>query len=102
INVGDTISNGVPGVGAGNIESAGAYDIYTFNGTTGQVLYVDLLSTTNASLDYELRTPGNGSLFGHAMYDDGGRVVLPANGTYTINVFDYLGPLTGTYSFTIL
>src|SRR5258706_8577484 len=38
IAVGDSVSDGVPGSGAGNIEVAGSVDAYGFAGTAGQAL----------------------------------------------------------------
>src|SRR5258705_548731 len=37
IAIGQVVANGVPAVGAGNLETPGALDIYTFNGMAGQV-----------------------------------------------------------------
>src|SRR5919109_1229764 len=36
INIGDTVQNGQPAAGAGNIENAGDRDIYTFTAVAGQ------------------------------------------------------------------
>lgn len=105
IQPGDTVTNGVPGVGAGNIEMAGAQDVYTFNATAGQNLTFEAISKAaafNNWLHWEVRTPGNALLFGN-YFTDGGRRTMPETGTYTIRVSvgtsnpDYLG----TYAFRI-
>jgi murein DD-endopeptidase MepM/ murein hydrolase activator NlpD len=40
-NIGNEISNGNPGSGAGNIESPGHHDVYSFTATAGQRVFVD-------------------------------------------------------------
>src|SRR5690606_37102744 len=49
ISIGDVISDGVPGPGAGNIESPGVKDIYTFQATAGQQVYFDMQSQSGIS-----------------------------------------------------
>jgi hypothetical protein len=44
IGYGDTVSNGVPGPGAGNIEAGGNQDVYTFEGNAGEQAIFDVLS----------------------------------------------------------
>ena len=61
--VGNTVSNGVPAAGAGNIEAAGASDTYTFTGTAGQKVFVDQLSATSCSLTWSLTGPGGATVF---------------------------------------
>nr|HMN28203.1 hypothetical protein [Caldilineaceae bacterium] len=41
IQIGDTISDGVPGPGAGNLEELGVQDLYTFSAAPGQQVYFD-------------------------------------------------------------
>lgn len=105
IQPGDTVTNGSPGVGAGNIEMPGAQDVYTFTATAGQSLSFEAISKAaafNNWLHWEVRTPSNALLFGN-YFTDGGRKTMPENGTYTIRVSvgtsnpDYLG----TYAFRI-
>lgn len=105
IQPGDTVTNGVPGVGAGNLEMPGAQDVYTFQATAGQSLSFEAISKAaafNNWLYWEVRTPSNALLFGN-YFTDGGRKTMPETGTYTIRVSvgtshpDYLG----TYAFRI-
>ncbi len=101
INVGDTVSDGVPGEGAGNIESPGNQDTYTFSGTAGQLVYLDNLSTTGGNnIVWELSDPSANVIFNLGSANDGGRQTLPITGTYTIRVYAG-GVTTGTYSFKI-
>jgi hypothetical protein len=100
IHIGDTVSNGVPSAGAGNIEHSGSRDIYTFSGTAGQKVFFDALSASNNHLKWRLTNPSNMQIFNIFINVDGGQRTLPATGTYTIRVSSDDGA-TGTYSFRI-
>lgn len=108
IQIGDTITNGVPGVGAGNIEVPGAWDYYTFIATAGQLAFFEAIyaaSTFQGTLYWELKTPASNSVFTAYLTAGGhpGRKTLPETGTYRLRVFvqsshtNYLG----TYSVRI-
>lgn len=89
IQPGDTVTNNIPGVGAGNIEVAGAQDLYTFQATAGQSLSFEAISKAAAFagwLQWEARTPSGALLFGN-YFADGGRKTMPETGTYTIRVW---------------
>jgi hypothetical protein len=89
IQPGDTVTNNVPGSGAGNIEVAGAQDFYTFNATAGQSLSFEAISKSAAFagwLQWEVKTPGGASLFSN-YFTDGGRKTMPETGTYTVRVW---------------
>ena len=59
VSIGDTISNGVPSAGAGNIETPGADDEYAFTGTVGQVIRFDDLGVLACcSLYWQLYAAG--------------------------------------------
>jgi hypothetical protein len=105
IQPGDTVTNNVPGVGAGNIEMPGAQDFYTFNATAGQSLSFEAISRSaafNGWLQWELRSPTGALVFGN-YFADGGRRTMPETGLYTIRVWvgannpSYLG----SYAFRI-
>jgi hypothetical protein len=88
IQPGDTVTNNLPALGAGNIEVAGAQDIYTFNATAGQSLSFEAISRSaafNNWLHWEVRTPSGALLFAN-YFTDGGRKTMPETGTYTIRV----------------
>ena len=103
IAVGDSVSDGVPGAGAGNIEAAGSVDSYRFGGTAGQVVrLVDPGSSACCSLYWQVLAPDGTSLgsqyFGNT---NGQQFVLPQTGTYTIQVFGISGTQIGTYGFSL-
>ncbi|MBZ0289939.1 MAG: lamin tail domain-containing protein, partial [Anaerolineae bacterium] len=101
IAIGDTISDGVPAAGAGNIESAGSNDTYTFPVTAGQIVYFDYISTSNFSLDWQLRSPSNTLIFNNTISTEVGRRTLTETGNYVLTVQDNSSTATGTYSFKI-
>lgn len=103
IAIGDTVSDGVPGAGAGNIEVPGAFDEYTFTGTAGQSVFVDILSFSGVNtINYRLIAP-DASILGNRSLSasDLATVELPLNGTYTLEVGEAPNDSTGTYSFAI-
>jgi hypothetical protein len=103
INIGDTIADGSPSAGAGNIEVPGAFDTYTFTGVAGESIYVDLISYTDIShLYFSLIDPSGDELDWHYFYSgDLGTIELPETGTYTLAVGNSSSDQTGTYSIAI-
>jgi hypothetical protein len=104
IAIGDTVTNGVPGPGAGNIESPGAQDIYTFTGTSNQLVYFQDLGSARNSLNWQVYDPAGNGLFGDRLDgSDPGRRQLPRDGTYKIVVSPWGADATaiGTYSFRL-
>lgn len=107
IQIGDTVSNGVPGAGAGNIETAGAQDFYTFQATAGQLAFFEQVSAAASfagNLQLELNGPGGNMVF--RSYFSGtpeGRRLLAETGTYTLRVYSPLqdAAQAGTYSFRV-
>ena len=107
VQIGNTVTNGVPAAGAGNIEVAGAADVYTFNGTNGQHVFFEELAVSNTFhgwLIWTLRSASNTLVFND--YFEGnhkGRVTLPENGTYALRFqVGYNDPTyIGTYSFRL-
>jgi len=102
---GDTVTNNIPAVGAGNIEAPGAQDFYTFGGTAGQSLSFEAISKSAAFanwLHWELKAPSGATVFGN-YFTDGGRRTLPETGTYTIRVSVGANFTTylGTYAFRV-
>ena len=110
IGIGQVVTNGVPAVGAGNLETPGALDIYTFNATAGQVVYFDAQSRDNCSFPslswrcvdargavvFDQRFAASGPCGPH----DPGSLVLTNGGVYTITVYG-LEDSTGTYQFEL-
>ncbi len=107
IAIGDTVSNGVPGAGAGNIESPGVKDIYTFNASAGQQVYFELFDVVPelTHVNWKLTTPDGSVIFDRILNCCGGSNIgvrtLEQSGTYTITVGDDSDPGTGTYSFKL-
>lgn len=107
INLGLTVTNSVPGQGAGNIETAGGQDLYTFTGTAGQRIHFQHLHSAQSFggyLQYQLRAPSSNQVglvfFSNGREDD---YLLPETGTYSVRVFSALNDATriGLYAFRI-
>lgn len=101
IGLEETVSDGVPGPGAGNIEEAGAVDIYELTIVAPTSVYVDEVSG-GCGISWSMEGPD-----GTLVYQDNAMCagdpqihVLDQIGTYTI-IVDGENSNTGTYSFTI-
>jgi hypothetical protein len=107
VAIGDTVSNGVPGPGAGNIETPGVKDLYTFNATAGQRVYFALsgVAPALASVNWKLTAPDGAVIFDRILNccggADAGEFTLEQTGVYTITVGDDRDAGTGTYSFEL-
>jgi hypothetical protein len=107
IQIGDTISDGVPGVGAGRIDVNTETDQYTFTGSAGQSIFLEELSVASSFagwLKWEIKSPGNVTVFSSYLEGNNeGRRTLPENGTYTLRV--WVGAVNpayiGTYAFRL-
>ena len=87
IAVGETVANGEPGPGAGNIESPGVRDIYTFNAAAGQKILGIVQEQANsvAGVRWELVDVAGATLFSTCLGDTP-RVTLAHGGVYTLTV----------------
>lgn len=107
IQVGDTVANSSPAAGAGNIETAGAFDRYTFTGTAGQEVFFDNISAAASLggwLKWEVLTPTGQSLFATFLTGASvGKKTLPETGTYKINCWVAANnpAFIGDYSFRL-
>ena len=103
ISIGDVVSDGNPGPGAGNIEVFGARDIYTFEATAGQVAFFEIHSVTGGLAVRWLLEDSNGSvLFVDCLAcGNPGQIPLDVGGTYTITVGTVDSTTTGTYQFQL-
>lgn len=107
VTLGQPVTNGVPGQGAGQIETAGGQDLYTFNGVVGQKIHFQHLGAAPAFggyLQYQLRTPSSNQVA--LVYLNAGRedtYMLPETGAYSVRVFVGLNDAArvGPYSFRI-
>jgi hypothetical protein len=100
ISIGDVVPDDVIGDGAGSIESQGALDVYTFEGTAGQQVFFEQLSTANPSVRWKGEDPNGGVLFAEQSMatTDVGLRTLPLDGTYIITALGNQGA-TGMYRF---
>ncbi|MEZ4869087.1 MAG: Ig-like domain-containing protein [Caldilineaceae bacterium] len=100
IAIGDTVSDGVPSAGAGNIETPGVKDIYHFTATAGQQVNFDVQQAISAN--WQLTDAGGTVIFNTCLgCGDPGVKTLSAGGTYTITVGNDRGDGTGAYQFQI-
>ena len=106
IAMGDTVSDGVPGLGAGRLGAAKDDDVYTFTASAGQLAFFEALSQDSAfkrSLRWGLTKPSGGFAFGSFFSNPVGRIPLGESGVYKIRVFsDGTDPTwIGPYSFRV-
>jgi hypothetical protein len=101
IGLEQTVSNGVPSVGAGFIEEPGAIDQYELAVTAGQSVYVDEISG-GCALSWRCIAPSGATVFGYQpiCVTDPASFVLNESGTYVFEVSGLSGA-TGAYSFRI-
>ena len=100
ISIGDTVSEGVPEAGAGNLESPGAQDVYTFTAEAGQVIAFQP-EGGNYYMRATLVDESGAVVFEDAPMDRAaGEFTLERGGVYTLtvsNAFDAYG----TYQFQL-
>lgn len=106
LTLGDTVSDGVPAAGAGNLEDSGAQDFYTFSATAGQALFfesIEAASSLGGWLAWELKAPGGQTVFSSFLLGSSARITLPGTGTYTLRLWvnTHDPELVGTYSFRV-
>lgn len=101
IAVGDTVSNGVPKAGAGNLEQAGESDIYLAEAEAGDsICFLELDGP--CSIAWSAKASDGSTLFADASICAGtpGTIAIPSSGTVTITVSGPNGGF-GTYSFML-
>jgi uncharacterized repeat protein (TIGR01451 family) len=100
IALGDTITPDQPAPGAGEIETAGATDVYQFDARSGDGIYLDASANCGTGLTWNLYDPNGNVVFDEPMGGDCqvGPLALPASGTYVLSV---RGTGTSQYSFTL-
>ena len=104
IALGDSVADGVPAAGAGNIEVPASFDVYTFSATAGDVVFLDETTISGGALllDYRILDPLGGVVLTNALgASDPGAFTAPSTGTYTIRVGDLGDDASGTYAFTL-
>lgn len=101
ITIGGSVSNGVPATGAGNLESPGVQDVYTFQAAPGQVVYVDLQAGGTAALLWRLTDETGAVVFDQGFFFDSGAITLTRGGTYTLTVGNPRSDVSETYRFQL-
>jgi tRNA A-37 threonylcarbamoyl transferase component Bud32 len=103
INIGDQVSNGKPDAGAGNIESPGVKDIYTFNAKAGQTVYFQVTQPNkDSTLRWQLLDDAGAKVFDTCLQcTEPGDQTLDKGGVYTLIVGNDSGAETGTYGFKL-
>jgi hypothetical protein len=100
IKIGDKISDGIPGPGAGVIEVSGAEDVYTFSAMPRQKVYIHVsdLSTGMDQILLRLSEEDGMEIFNSCLAcSDPGVQTLLKGGNYTVSVTNKTNPATGTY-----
>lgn len=104
IQIGDTVSRDVPGPGAGNVESPGVKDEYTFTAVAGQEVVFEVVQPpqTNDLLRWRLLDDTGSEIFNTCLQcSHPGAKTLERGGTYTIIVGNDSGTAVGAYQIRI-
>ncbi|MDM9580196.1 Ig-like domain-containing protein [Nostoc sp. GT001] len=102
INTGD---NATPNPVSGNVIVKGQNDVYTFTGTAGQRLYLDILDrTNNYSKNIYIDSPTGIRYLSYQIYFNESNlepITLKETGTYKVTI-DFSGEQLGTYGFSLM
>jgi len=102
ITIGDTIARDQPDSGAGFIETPGAQDIYTFTGTSGQIITLTLADMNLPEVSWRLEDEAGNELFNTCIQCGNPEpITLDHDGEYTIIVGSETSYGTGAYGFQI-
>jgi hypothetical protein len=104
IRIGDKIKPGVPGAGAGVIDTPGAQSIYTFAASPGQKVYFHMLDHDRGmdQIQWRLIDDNGMELFNTCLAcSEPGAQTLTRGGPYTLTVGNTTNPATGNYAFEI-
>ncbi|MGE3313134.1 MAG: LamG-like jellyroll fold domain-containing protein, partial [Limisphaerales bacterium] len=102
IAIGDTVSTGSPGAGAGLLGVPGAWDVYSIPVQAGQTVYFDRVSDA-PGLSWRLVDAAGDERFNASMdagVADPGNITFATAGTATLRVYGR-GDATGGYAFKI-
>jgi TIR domain len=100
IKIGDKIADGVPGAGAGIIETPYGQDVYVFKAAPRQRVYFRLLgrSTGMDYINWKLTDADGTEVFNACLgCSEPGVRALIKGGTYTLTIGNDKNPATGTY-----
>jgi len=104
IKIGDKIKPGLPGAGAGVIESPGAEDFYLFSASPGQKVYFRLLEHGKGTdyINWRLVDDNGMELFNACLGCSAPEAqTLTKGGRYTLTVSNLRNPGTGEYAFEL-
>jgi tRNA A-37 threonylcarbamoyl transferase component Bud32 len=104
VNIDDEVSNGVPGPGAGYIETPGATDVYTFDADPGETVYFQVKEPPQSTdlLSWRVEDGLESIVFDTCLQcGDPGVKTLDRGGTYTITVGNQTGAATSTYGIKV-
>jgi eukaryotic-like serine/threonine-protein kinase len=105
IKIGDKIADGVPGAGAGIIETPYGQDVYVFNAASRQRVYCRVLgrSTGMDYINWKLTDADGTAVFDACLgCSEPGVRTLTKGGTYTLTVGNDKNPATGTYQIQLI
>ena len=100
ISIGSTLSEGMPGPGAGMIESPGAEDVYRFSAVPNQRVYFRVLEFGKGMsyINWQLTGPDEQEVFDQCLgCGDPGVQTLTRGGSYALTVGNPKDPATGAY-----
>lgn len=104
IQIDEEVTNGVPGQGAGFIETPGGRDEYSFTAVSGQPVYFQVTQPpqSNDLLRWRVVDEVGREIFNTCLQcGDPGVKTLDQGGAYILVVGNDSGPATGTYGFKI-
>ncbi|MFY8200514.1 MAG: hypothetical protein ACOVLE_07585, partial [Pirellula staleyi] len=90
----------IENVVAGSLTIPGQQAKYTFTGTAGQNLYLDVQNTDPFAFNWSMAAPNGSTVFNDALMRDLNTTTLPASGTYTITV-DGTAESVGRFQFQL-
>jgi eukaryotic-like serine/threonine-protein kinase len=104
IKIGDKVADGVPGPGAGIIETPYSQDVYVFKAASRQSVYFRMLgrSTGMDYINWKLTDADGSEVFNVCLgCSEPGVRTLTKGGTYTLTIGNDKNPATGTYQFQL-
>ncbi|MEM6398797.1 MAG: Ig-like domain-containing protein [Cyanobacteria bacterium P01_D01_bin.116] len=102
-------NNNTPNIISNTIAEKGEQDVYTFDGSNGQRLYLDILSSENSNISFAMYSPSGDRVFNsvnnkllddYFNNNDKGPFTLREDGTYRL-VIDGSRENTGNYNFSL-
>ena len=105
IKIGDKIADGVPGPGAGIIETPYGQDVYVFKAASRQRVYFRLLGRSSGMdyINWQLTDADGTEVFNACLgCSEPGVRALTKGGSYTLTIGNDKNPATGTYQIQLI